>query len=78
MITVEEFANRIEEEFELLEPGSLLPDTDYRGMEEWDSMHALILIALVDTEFDVRITGNDIKSSTTVRDIYQLVLDRKE
>ena len=77
MITVEEFTVRIEEEFEVLEPGSLKPDTDYHNMEEWDSMHALILIALVDTEFDIRITGNDIKESKTVRDIYQLVLDRK-
>ena len=76
MITVEEFTNRVEEEFEILEPGTLFPDTNFRDLEVWDSMHALIMIALVDTEFDVLISGNDLKTANTVRDIYQIVEDR--
>lgn len=76
MITVEEFTSRVEEEFEILEPGTLFPDTNFRDLDVWDSMHALIMIALVDTEFDVLISGNDLKSANSVRDIYQIVEDR--
>lgn len=78
MITVEEFVIKIEDAFEVSERGVLLPDMNYKDFEEWDSMHALILIALIDTEFDLLVSGNDLKSSNTVRDVYNLILERKK
>lgn len=76
MIAVEEFAGLVEEEFELKTKGTLLPDTDYRDLEEWSSMYALLLIALVDRDFEVTITGDDLRSSNTIRDIYTLIQER--
>ncbi|MFT6982701.1 MAG: acyl carrier protein [Crocinitomicaceae bacterium] len=77
MMTLEEFVIEIEDAFEIQERGTLLPDTDYKNFEEWDSMHALILIALIDTEFDLLVSGNDLKNLVTVREVYQLIQDRK-
>ena len=77
MITLEEFVVKIEEAFEIEESGTLLPDTDYKNFEEWDSMHALILIALIDTEFDLLVSGNDLKSVVTIREVYELIQERK-
>lgn len=76
-MTLEEFVIEIEDAFEIQERGTLLPDTDYKNFEEWDSMHALILIALIDTEFDLLVSGNDLKNLVTVREVYQLIQDRK-
>ena len=77
MITLEEFVIKIEEAFEIQQSGTLLPDTDYKNFEEWDSMHALILIALIDTEFDLLVSGNDLKNLVTVREVYELIQERK-
>ncbi|MFT6502833.1 MAG: acyl carrier protein [Crocinitomicaceae bacterium] len=77
MMTLEEFVIEIEDAFEIQERGTLLPDTDYKNFEEWDSMHALILIALIDTEFDLLVSGNDLKNLVTVREVYELIQDRK-
>lgn len=76
-MTLEEFVIEIEDAFEIQERGTLLPDTDYKKFEEWDSMHALILIALIDTEFDLLVSGNDLKNLVTVREVYELIQERK-
>ena len=73
---IEELIQRLEEEFEDLSVG-LTPDTDFRQLDEWSSMHALIIIALVDTEYEVSLNGNDLKSMKTVQDLYNLVQERK-
>lgn len=77
MMRVEDFTKNIAEQFELERPEALQADTDYREMEEWSSMYALILIAFVDREFGVTITGDDLRASNTLRDIYTLIQGRK-
>jgi acyl carrier protein len=61
----------IEDEFDDLKPGILKPDSIFREAFEWNSINALILIAMVKTEYDVTLT-----KSKTVNDIYKLVETR--
>jgi acyl carrier protein len=76
MIGIEEFTRKLEAEFEDVEPGSLDPDMHYRQIKGWSSMHALIIIAFVDSEFDVMLNGSDLKSASTIRDLYSIVTSR--
>lgn len=76
-MTLDSFTSKIAEEFELEDISSLKPDTDYRDLDVWSSMYALILIAYVDREFEVTITGDDLRASKTIRDIYVLIQERK-
>lgn len=77
MITVEEFTTQLSAEFEDVEPGSVLPDTNYRDIKNWSSMYALIIIAFVDANFDVQLNAEDLKNTQTVRDLYNVVCQRK-
>lgn len=77
-MNIEDFIKKLEEEFEDLEPGRLKPESDFREMFEWNSINALILIALVNTEYDVTINAEDLRSSKTVNDIFDIVVRRKE
>jgi acyl carrier protein len=70
---IEEFIARIEEEFDDIEPGTLKPESIFREVFEWNSINALILIALVKTEYDVAINAEDIANSKTVEDIYRII-----
>lgn len=70
------FIEKIEEEIEEFEPGALQPNTNYRDLEDWSSMHALIIIALADTEFEVTVTGEDLRQCNTVQELYDLVKSR--
>ena len=48
-------------------------ETILRDLEEWDSLTALSLIAMVDEEYSLKLTGDDIRSSTTLLDIFTVL-----
>lgn len=75
-MTTTQFISTLEAEFDELEPGTLQADTDFRDLDEWSSMHALIIIALIDTEYDVTVTGEDLSSIKTVSELYEIVKSR--
>ncbi len=75
-MNIEEFIEKLEEEFDELEPGTLKPETSFRDLDEWSSMHALIIIALIDTEYDVTLNGDDLRAASTVEDIFNIVKTR--
>jgi len=75
-MTIEEFIEKVEAEFPDLEPGKLLPDSLYREVLNWSSINALILIALVATEYDVIITADDLRSTVTLKELFDIVKER--
>jgi acyl carrier protein len=75
-MNIEDFISKIEDEFEDITPGSLKPESKFRSVVEWNSVNALIFIALVSNEYDVVINGNDIEKSQTVNDLFELVKKR--
>ena len=52
-------------------------DTLFKSIDEWSSLTALSIIAMVDEEYNVRIKGDDIHSSNTIEDLFNLVKTRK-
>lgn len=76
-MNVEEFAKKLEAEFDDAEQGSIQPDTDYRTIKGWSSMHALIIIAFIDITYDVTLNGAELKTTNTIRDLYNLVQQKK-
>jgi acyl carrier protein len=74
MISPEEFKNQLIAEFEDVDSNSISPDTNYREIKNWSSMHALIIIAFIDANFDVQINANDLKDSNTIKDLYDIVV----
>jgi acyl carrier protein len=48
-------------------------DTNFRDLEEWDSLTALSIMAMVDDEYGVNITGDEIKKSNTINDLFEIV-----
>lgn len=67
------FVRRFEQEFEEVALGALNAETAFRQLEEWSSMQALILIAMIDIEFGVTISAEEFKKSTTIADIYNMI-----
>lgn len=72
------FIGKMETEMEGVEKGTLKPETVYRDIPNWSSMYALVLIAMSETEYDVTLTGEDMRSCKSVQDLYNLVKSRKQ
>lgn len=73
---IEEFITHLEEEYEDIAPGTLKPQSVFREIFEWNSINALILIALVKTQYDVTINAEDIATSKTVEDLFKIIKAR--
>ena len=51
-------------------------ETVFRDLDEWNSLTALSLIAMVDEEYSVKLTGDDIKSSNSLNDIFEIIKNK--
>lgn len=67
------FIEKFAELFEDTDPAIILANTEFKTLDEWSSLMALSVIAMVDEEFDVQLKGDDIKSAVTVEDLFHLV-----
>ena len=77
IMDIQELIKYIENEFDDLPNGAIYPETSIREIEGWSSMHALILIALVDNHYDVLLTGEELKNALTVQDLFDVISKRK-
>ena len=75
-MNVEGFIDKIVEEFPDLKKEKITPEMNFRDHVEWDSINALVLIAMVNIEYDVTITAEELLNAATVNDVY-LVVEKK-
>lgn len=68
-----EFVNAFASEFEETSEDQFTPETIFKELDEWGSLTVLSIIALADEEFNVRITGQDLRDCNTIKDIYDLI-----
>jgi acyl carrier protein len=52
-------------------------ETKFRDVNEWDSLIALAVIALADDEYGVKLTGDEIRKSETIADIFAIIKSKK-
>ena len=71
-----EFIANFAEQFEDTDASEFKADTVFKELDEWSSLIALSVIAMVDEEYDVTLKGDDIRSSNTIEDLYNIVKSR--
>tara|TARA_Y100001958_G_C20930408_1_gene340979 strand:- start:47 stop:274 length:228 start_codon:yes stop_codon:yes gene_type:complete len=52
-------------------------NSNFRDLDEWDSLAALSLIAMIDEEYNVIITGEQINKMNTLKEILDFIIDNK-
>ncbi len=70
---IKEFIEQFADELDETTIDELSPETDFKALEEWSSLVALSIIAMVDDNYEKEITGEDLRSSTTLQDLFNLV-----
>lgn len=71
-----EFVKTFEEQLEDIEPGTVTPGTRFRELQEWDSMTALVIIAMADREYGKLLTGDELKNAETVEELYNVISNK--
>ncbi len=75
-MNLQEFIDNFADQFDETAPEAFTAETKFKELEEWSSLMALSIIAMIDDEYDVIIKGNDIIGSDTIQDLYNVVESR--
>ena len=70
---LKDFIENFAEQFDDTDASEIQAETVFKELDEWSSLIALSVIAMVDEEYDVTIKGDDIRNSTTIEDLFNAV-----
>lgn len=71
-----DFIEKFAEQFDNVNVEQLNSATKFRELDGYTSLVALLIITMIDEEYDVTVTGDDIKQQVTIGDLYNLVSSR--
>ena len=70
---IQKFIESFAEQFDDTELEMFKPDTVFHDLDEYSSIIALSIISMVDEEYGVSLTGNEMKSAVTIEDLFNTV-----
>lgn len=70
---IKDFIQHFAEQFDDTDASVFTPETKFRDLDEWSSLLALSIIAMVDEEYDVLLKGDDMRAANTIDELYQIV-----
>ena len=68
-----EFIKNFADQFDETDASEIKAETVFHDLDEWSSLIALSLIAMIDEEYDVTIKGDEMRSAVTVEDLFNIV-----
>ena len=75
---LKEFIDNFASQFEETDASAITAGTEFRTLDEWSSLMALSIIAMVDEEYDVTLKGDDMRTAKTIEDLYNIVKSRAD
>ena len=70
---IKDFIENFVEQFDETPTIEVTPETRHHEMDEWSSIVALSVMAMIDEEYDVQIKADEMRNSQTVQELYDIV-----
>jgi len=70
---LQDFLVKFADLFNEKDAASINANTKFKELEEWSSLIALSVIAMIEDEYSIAIKGNDIRNSDTVENLFNAV-----
>lgn len=71
MMNKNDFFSRLENDFEL--DVKINDETNLKELAEWDSLASMILISIVNEEYEIVLNNEDIENITTVKSLMERI-----
>jgi len=75
-MNIKDFVEKFAEQFEETDVNVFTPETKFHELEEWSSLTALSIIAMVDEEYDITLKGDDVRNAITIEDLFEVVKNK--
>lgn len=73
---LKDFIEKFAEQFDDVDVNTLNAETKFREIDGYTSLVALLIITMIDEEYNVTVTGDDMKQQVTIGDLFNLVASR--
>ncbi len=70
---LKDFIENFAEQFDDTDLAEFTAETEFKALDEWSSLAALSIIAMVDEEYNVTINGDDVRNSETIEDLFNII-----
>ena len=67
------FIQNFADQFEDTDAAVFTPETKFRELDEWSSLAALSILAMVDEEYDVQLKADEMRKTNTIQELFDLV-----
>lgn len=73
---LKEFIERFADLFDETDISEIKPDTKFRELDEWSSLVALSLMAMIDDEYDISLKADEMRRANTIQELFDLVKNK--
>jgi len=70
---MEKFIENFAAQFDDTELAQFNEETKFRELDEWSSIMALSIMAMIDEEYEVQLKGDEMRNSNTIGELFNLV-----
>jgi acyl carrier protein len=67
------FLSLFAEQFEETDTALISAKTKFRDLEEWTSMHALLVLAMIDESYEIVLPADELETCETIEDIFMAI-----
>lgn len=73
---MEEFIEKFASLFPVTSKDEINGDTEFKYLDDWSSMTTLTLVAMVEDDYGITLSSNDIRNTDTVSELFELITDK--
>lgn len=73
--TLDDLIKTLKNEIDGLDLAELTATTNFRQIDGWNSLHSLIIMAIVSTEYDIELGADVIQAIRTVTDLHRAIIE---
>lgn len=70
---IKKFIDDFSNQFDDTEKSVFIPETLFRELDEWSSLSALSIMAMIDEEYDVQLKAEEMRQTNTIQELFDLV-----
>jgi acyl carrier protein len=74
---ISDFISNFADLFETTDTSTFSAQIRFRDLDEWSSLAALSVMAMVDEEYDIKLKGDDMRNSNTIQDLYDIIQSQR-
>ena len=74
---INDFILHFAEQFDDLDEAQLSPETRFRDLDDWSSLIALSVLAMIDEEYDIQLKVSEMRSANTIQELFDLINSKR-